>query len=128
MAGLVDPPKLAQDLVALVAHRRQGQDLGWNNLIEDAGIYNVRFNASMLEEGVTYYMTYSAHVYGHEIGSDTVLLNSTDGNETVELALVVPHWYCGMELHSSLSFEHDGTMFELVSREYYEEGPCQTDL
>ena len=23
---------------------------GWNNLIEDAGIYNVRFNASMLEE------------------------------------------------------------------------------
>ena len=101
---------------------------GWNNLIEDAGIYNVRFNASMLEEGITYYMTYSAHVYGHEIGSDTVLLNSTDGNETVELALVVPHWYCGMELHSSLSFEHDGTMFELVSREYYDNGPCQTDL
>ena len=80
---------------------------GWNNLIEDAGIYNVRFNASMLDERITYYMTYSAHVYGHEIGSDTVLLNSTDGNETVELALVVPHWYCGMELHSSLSFEHD---------------------
>ena len=33
-----------------------------------------------------------------------------------------------MELYSSLSFDHEGTLFELVQREYYEEGPCQTVL
>ena len=103
-------------------------DDGWNHMIGDAGVYDVRFNATMLEEGVTYSMSYSAYVYGHELDSQTVSWNATDENATVDLILAIPHWYCGMELHSSLSFDHEGTLFELVQREYYEEGPCQTVL
>ena len=33
-----------------------------------------------------------------------------------------------MELHSSLSFEHDGTMFELHQRTFYEDGPAKNAI
>ncbi|MEL0332065.1 MAG: hypothetical protein VW982_07605 [Candidatus Poseidoniales archaeon] len=101
---------------------------GWNHMIEDAGAYDVRFNATMLEVGVTYEMTYTASAYGNAIASETVTWNATNESASIEMTMLVPHWYCGMELHSALSFEHEGAMYEIVQRYYYEEGPCDNGI
>ena len=101
---------------------------GWNNMVTEGGSYDVRFEATELEVGVTYEMAYAAYVFGNEIDSDSVTWNATNHTQAVDMVFVIPHWYCGMELHSSLSFEHDGTMFELHQRTFYEEGPCQNAI
>jgi hypothetical protein len=102
---------------------------GWNNWITEEGTYDLRFNASELEAGETYEIQWNVSVYGHEIESHSSVFNVSSGNSTnVDFMLEIPHWYCGIEIRASMMSAYEGTMVELLSRDFYEDGPCQNDL
>ncbi|MDP7256906.1 MAG: thrombospondin type 3 repeat-containing protein [Candidatus Thalassarchaeaceae archaeon] len=102
---------------------------GWNNRMTEEGTYDLRFNASGLEEGVIYEIQWNVSVYGHEIESHSVELNTTGANSTVvDFTLEIPHWYCGIVIQASLMFDYEGAMVESESRDFFEDGPCQTSL
>ena len=102
---------------------------GWNNWIHHEGNYDLRFNASQLEEGVSYEIHWDVSVYGHEIASHHSAFNASSSNWTsIDFSLEIPHWYCGVEIGATMMLDHDGTMVEILSREFYEEGPCENDM
>ena len=101
---------------------------GWNHMIQEEGVYEMRWDVMDLEIGVTYEMSWVAHAFGHELSSYSMQWNATDSNGTLDFNITIPHWYCGMEFESKLSFDNDGTMFEIASNYYYEEGPCDNSI
>ncbi len=101
---------------------------GWNHMIQEEGVYEMRWNVMDLEIGITYEMSWVAHAFGHELSSYSMQWNATDSNGTLDFNINIPHWYCGMEFESKLSFDNNGTMFEIASNYYYEEGPCDDSI
>ena len=101
---------------------------GWNHMIQEEGVYEMRWNVMDLDIGVTYEMSWVAYAFGHELSSYSLQWNATDSNGTIDFNITIPHWYCGMEFESKLSFDNDGTMFDIASNYYYEEGPCNSSI
>ena len=71
-------------------------------------------------------MEVAASAFGHEIMREIVSGNASSENATMDFSIVVPHWFCNLELETRLSFEHDGSEYEVMNRHYYDEDHAKT--
>tara|TARA_X000001036_G_scaffold222590_3_gene208350 strand:- start:47732 stop:50869 length:3138 start_codon:yes stop_codon:yes gene_type:complete len=102
---------------------------GWNNMIEDEGDYEMRLELSDLEVGIWYEMSVKAFMYGNLLYDESLFWPVQDNSTVIiDINMSIPHWYCGITFETQLSFEHEEEMFEIMTREYYEEGPCHTNI
>jgi hypothetical protein len=104
-------------------------DEGWNNMVEEEGDYEMRLEISDLEIGIWYEMSVKAYMYGNVLYDETLFWPVQDNSTMViDINMSIPHWYCGMSFETKLSFEHEEEMYEIMTKDYYEEGPCQNEV
>ena len=101
---------------------------GWNNMIEDEGTYQTQWNVSNLEIGTIYVFRYQASIFENEMINNSITWNATSNNESIELDMLIPHWYCNMAFNSELLVSIDGELIPLMNLNIYEEGPCQDGI
>ena len=104
-------------------------DEGWNNMVEEEGDYEMRLEISELEVGIWYEMSVKAYMYENVLYDETIFWPVQDNSTVViDINMSIPHWYCGISFETKLSFEHEEEMYEVMTRDYYEQGPCQNDV
>ena len=92
-------------------------------MVEEEGDYEMRLEISDLEIGIWYEMSVKAYMYENVLYDETLFWPVQDNSTVViDINMSVPHWYCGISFETKLSFEHEEEMYEVMARDYYEQG------